>query len=643
MSGLIQKILEDSKKSQENEGNEYCPSNGNVLTENSNINETKNKNIEVNKINTKMNRNGSNRAIDISPNKSIINKTYYSSTPINAIHNMKGIITKKNYHNYVGNGFERSQWSSNQEEKNSKSNEQSIEDKNKIKYRNTKRNINNKSLTGIDYRKKLFNMTAKKNEATKSIISKKIKGDFSLKKIKTNKIKNDKIRNGSKKIKSNNKEILDKITNHEESKIKDDNNNNTNNNVNNTSNNVNNKNNNVNNTNNNVNNTNNTNNNTNNNVNNTNNNVNNTSNNANNTNNNANNTNNNNKGSFINANNKVLNLKSNNSLSNNNINNSNNNNNNNNNLYNKDRSHFSTKSFQYLNINSSKNITNINKDKERNISRGNTKKLTYYNTRPNIGFMKKQSMNLDDVVKKLSKKEQSYFILSRSPVLRLTERLFFGRSTANLRNVQTVTDILKKNERLLKNKKKELEGKLSECDKRINKVFNASKTAEINFNFILTKDEDELKSYIWFAENEKEKSEYYCYIKLLYLLFNEKYEKIELKHLTDKLYALINKKGHKTIKEYLYLIYFKKKENINIVYNIDNINHLLEESSVDINYNIKFCRFALFTSFLIKEIITYGNEIKNTVELKLKTKEFIDVINKKLELYKNGNYLKKIK
>ncbi len=364
-------------------------------------------------------------------------------------------------------------------------------------------------------------------------------------------------------------------------------------------------------------------------------------------NNNANNTNNNNKGSFINANNKVLNLKSNNSLSNNNINNSNNNNNNNNdnnnNLYNKDRSHFSTKSFQYLNINSSKNITNINKDKERNISRGNTKKLTYYNTRPNIGFMKKQSMNLDDVVKKLSKKEQSYFILSRSPVLRLTERLFFGRSTANLRNVQTVTDILKKNERLLKNKKKELEGKLSECDKRINKVFNASKTAEINFNFILTKDEDELKSYIWFAENEKEKSEYYCYIKLLYLLFNEKYEKIELKHLTDKLYALINKKGHKTIKEYLYLIYFKKKENINIVYNIDNINHLLEESSVDINYNIKFCRFALFTSFLIKEIITYGNEIKNTVELKLKTKEFIDVINKKLELYKNGNYLKKIK
>ena len=63
-------------------------------------------------------------------------------------------------------------------------------------------------------------------------------------------------------------------------------------------------------------------------------------------------------------------------------------------------------------------------------------------------------MNLDDVVKKLSKKEQSYFILSRSPVLFLTERLFFGRSKVNLRNVQTVTDILKKNERLLKNKKK---------------------------------------------------------------------------------------------------------------------------------------------------------------------------------------------
>jgi poly(A) polymerase Pap1 len=63
----------------------------------------------------------------------------------------------------------------------------------------------------------------------------------------------------------------------------------------------------------------------------------------------------------------------------------------------------------------------------------------------------------------------------------------------------------------------------------------------------------------------------------------------------------------------------------------------------------------LFTSFLINEIICYGNNIdipwynkciwiiidfkykgvKNIIDLKIKTKEFIDVIKQKLDLYKN--------
>ena len=558
-----------------------------------------------------------------------MNKTNYSSTPINA-------ITKNSYQNYIGNGLEKSQWSANQDEKNSKSNEQSDnEEKIKIKYRNPKRKINNKSLTGLDYRKKIFNMTAKKSEGTKSIISKKMKSDMSIKKIK-NKIKYDKVRNNSKKNKSSNKVFLDKIMNPEETKIKEENNkgsfintkkkvdklknndniiNSTNTNLNNTKTNTNTS------TNINTNTNSNTNTNNNNNTNsNTNIDINNNINTKTNTSTNNNNT------TKTKSNNNTKSSTNNNTKSNTNLNINNNNNNGTNNVH--------RKSFQNLNSNT----------KERyipNISRVSNKKLTHYNTKPNIGLNKKLTLNAEEIVKKLSKKEQSYFLLSRSPILRLTERLFFGRSTPGLRNVQTVTDILKKNEQFLKKKKKELEEKIGECDKRINEGFNASKTAEINFNFILTKDEDELKNYIWFTESEKEKNEYYCYIKLIYLLVNEKYENIELKYLNEKLYSLISKKGHKTIKEYLYLIYFKKKENINIVYNIDKINHLLEESSVDINYNIKFCRFALFTSFLIKEIIKYGNEIKNTVELKLKTKEFIDVINKKLDLYKNANYLRK--
>ena len=124
-------------------------------------------------------------------------------------------------------------------------------------------------------------------------------------------------------------------------------------------------------------------------------------------------------------------------------------------------------------------------------------------------------------------------------------------------------------------------------------------------------------------------------------MFNESYENIELKHLVEKLYVALNNKGYKTLKEYLYDIYFKKKENNNIVYNIDKINNLLNEGEIDQKLNIKFCRFALFTSFLLKEIIKYGNDIKNMVELKIKTKEFIDVINNKLELYKMANTFKK--
>ena len=124
-------------------------------------------------------------------------------------------------------------------------------------------------------------------------------------------------------------------------------------------------------------------------------------------------------------------------------------------------------------------------------------------------------------------------------------------------------------------------------------------------------------------------------------MLNEEYENIEMKNLTEKLYTKINKKGYKTIKEYLYAIYLQRKENNNIVYNIDKINSLIEDSPIDKNFNIKFCRFALFASFLIREIIKYGNDIKNALELKVKTKEFIDAINNKLELYRTANYFKK--
>ena len=311
------------------------------------------------------------------------------------------------------------------------------------------------------------------------------------------------------------------------------------------------------------------------------------------------------------------------------------------------------KSFNKLNI----NINNSNNQvagKRNNSKNSNNKSLSpcatkvnlKTNNNPNINNSKPNittgnNITKDPKMEKLSALEKSYYILSKSPVLRLNERILFSRSTNNLRNIQSIPDILKHNEKLLKEKIKELEERISECDKRISTVFNPSKTAEINFNFILSKDEEEFKNFVFFAENEKEKEEYFCYLKLVYLLSNESYDNIELKNLSEKLYMAITKKGFKTVKEYLYYIYFKKKENNNIVYNIDKINNLLEEAKVGEKYNIKFCRFALFTSFLVKEIIKYGNDVKNMVELKIKTKEFIDVINKKLELFKKSYSKKK--
>ena len=537
LSSLIQKILEENKKNLEKNMSDFSSSNSIILKDYSIQNKT-NKNKEANKKIIDLKKNYADRNNkNATPNKTITDRNIHIST----LATIKGLMTNNNFHNYVGNAIEKS--SSTQDEKNSKSIDQSefIEDTNKIK----EKKKNNKTLSSFDRRKNIYNIFDNKREKDKLINNN--KGGSALNKLKSNKIAKDKERNISR------KEI---ITTPDFSKIKEE---------------------------------------------------------------------------KMSKSNKLLKTVA---HSNNTIN---------------------RKSYQYLNINT--NTSTISKNK--NTSKNNQKKsLTHYGTKTDLVVNKKQNNNAtntsntsntkvnnkEEQLKKLSVREKSYYALSNSPILRLKERLLFGRSTQNLRNIQPVSDILKRNEIFLNDKIKELEEKMAECDKRINSTFTASKTAEINFNFILTKDEDEFKSFLWLAENEKEKSEYYIYLKIIYLVFNENYENIELKHLSEKLYGLVNKKGYKTLKEYLYYLYFKKKDNNmdnNIIYNIDKINDLLGEKQFDNNFNVKFCRFALFTSFLIKEVIKYGNEIKNMMQLKVKTKELIDVINNKLKLYKEGNSSKK--
>ena len=538
-----------------------------------NIQNSKNKGIEVNKKNTNTtsntnyssstnNANNNTTALKKNITNQILNNsitknnnsTFYSNINMNTMSNLKGLNLA-------------TKWNKEQDENNNNSNEHSevIENKNKPKNKNKKknnRNEYNKSLNSFDFRKtSIYNLASKKIETAKNAGNKKVKIETSFKKINSKKVKNTKNRSNSRN-RMNSKEPTDLV---EENKIKEEN-----------------------------------------------------------------------KESYANKNNKGNKMNGGNNSNFNQI------------------THM-RKSFQKLSININGGNNQGNRKRSRSRSNQN-KSLIHCHTKANLRSKNKPSINLnfsnannttynnvnkEALMEKLSNLEKSYYILSKSPVLRLKERLFFARSTQNLRNIQSVPDILKKNETFLKEKIKELEGEISECDKRINTAFNPSKTAEINFNFILSKDEDEFKNFVWFAENENEKNEYYGYLKLFYLLFNESYENIELKNLAEKLYVALSNRGYKTIKEYLYDIYFKKKDNNNIVYNIDKINNLLNEEEIDEKINGKFCRFALFTSFLVKEIIKYGNDVKNMVELKIKTKEFIDVINNKLKLYKMANTFKK--
>ena len=575
LTSLIQKLLEENKKNnQENDLSNASSSNNLLLNSDiNNIQNSKNKGIEVNKKNTNTtsntnyssntnNANNNTTALKKNITNQILNNsitknnnsTFYSNINMNTMSNLKGLNLA-------------TKWNKEQDENNNNSNEHSevIENKNKPKKKNKKkynRNEYNKSLNSFDFRKtSIYNLASKKIETAKNAGNKKVKIETSFKKINSKKVKNTKNRSNSRN-RMNSKEPTDLV---EENKIKEEN-----------------------------------------------------------------------KESYANKNNKG-----------NKMNGGNNSN------FNK-ITHM-RKSFQKLSININGGNNQGNRKRSRSRSNQN-KSLIHCHTKANLRSKNKPSINLnfsnannttynnvnkEALMEKLSNLEKSYYILSKSPVLRLKERLFFARSTQNLRNIQSVPDILKKNETFLKEKIKELEGEISECDKRINTAFNPSKTAEINFNFILSKDEDEFKNFVWFAENENEKNEYYGYLKLFYLLFNESYENIELKNLAEKLYVALSNRGYKTIKEYLYDIYFKKKDNNNIVYNIDKINNLLNEEEIDEKINGKFCRFALFTSFLVKEIIKYGNDVKNMVELKIKTKEFIDVINNKLKLYKMANTFKK--
>ena len=243
--------------------------------------------------------------------------------------------------------------------------------------------------------------------------------------------------------------------------------------------------------------------------------------------------------------------------------------------------------------------------------------------------------------KKITLKEESFYILATSPVLRLNEQLIFSRATKNIRNVLPINNILKNHNIFLNAKANELMKEIALCEKRIKMPFTASKIADITLNFITSLDEQEFRDFDILETNKEAIKIYYIYIKLLYVLLNISYDRdLEGKKLKNYLFEKIKKKGFKHLRDYLYYIYIAKKEDMNIMTKIDIINNEIVKKFPDIlsfQENLKICRFTAFTIYLIKEIINYANNIKDTFELKFKARNLLNIVMGKIDKIQNRN------
>ena len=243
--------------------------------------------------------------------------------------------------------------------------------------------------------------------------------------------------------------------------------------------------------------------------------------------------------------------------------------------------------------------------------------------------------------KKITSREESYYILSTSPILRLNEQLIFSRATKNVRNVLPITNILNNHNIFLNAKANELINEIALCEKTIRMPFTASKIADITLNFITSGDEEEFKDLDILETNKDTIRIYYIYLKLLYILLNNNYDKdLEGKKLKNYLFEKIKKKGFRNIKDYLYYIYIAKKEDMNIVTKIEIINNEIINKYPEIlsfHETFKICRFTAFSIYLIKEIISYANNIKDTFELKFKAQNLLEIVFGKIDKMQNKN------
>ena len=243
-------------------------------------------------------------------------------------------------------------------------------------------------------------------------------------------------------------------------------------------------------------------------------------------------------------------------------------------------------------------------------------------------------------IKNLTQKEKACLILAFSKCLRLTERALFSFSSPKFKEAITKKIILNTNKIYLKEKLEELEEKINRCDNKLENKFNASKTAEITLNFVTLNIETDFKLNLTEGlDDEAEKK--YCdnYVKLLYLVLGESYDKIENNMLIKNLYNKIGEKKYQNIKDYLFYLYIQNKDENKSLENVDKINQIIKKIPDILNFKMtaKYDKFILYTSVIVNEIINFANKRFDTLKLKNDCKKMIEIINMKLNLYNRKN------
>lgn len=243
-------------------------------------------------------------------------------------------------------------------------------------------------------------------------------------------------------------------------------------------------------------------------------------------------------------------------------------------------------------------------------------------------------------IKNLTQKEKACLILAFSKCLRLTERALFSFSSPKFKEAITKKIILNTNKIYLKEKLEELEEKINRCDNKLENKFNASKTAEITLNFVTLNIETDFKLNLTEGlDDETEKK--YCdnYVKLLYLVLGESYDKIENNMLIKNLYNKIGEKKYQNIKDYLFYLYIQNKDENKSLENVDKINQIIKKTPDILNFKMtaKYDKFILYTSVIVNEIINFANKRFDTLKLKNDCKKMIEIINMKLNLYNRKN------